>query len=343
MNLMKHLATFALLVSSPGLLLADFSYRQTTKITGGAMAGMMKFAGAFSKKANQPVDSSVYVHGNRMARTNQYTGEIIDLDKETITQLNFDKKTYSTITFAEMRQRMEEAMQKMKGKQAAQPEQGAQMKFKVSSKETGQTKTISGVQAKEVLLTIEMDATDQTKGTQGVANIESHVWLAPEIDGYDEVRDFERKMAKQIGMLPDQQMAEMRQSMQGMVEVNKQMAEMKGIPVLTVMDMGMPAGAMTEAQQQPQQPPQAQQAQQNNESGGGLSGLAARGILGGFGRKKKANADQPASQDSSPVPPGTLMQTTTETTGFSATPVDTSKFEVPEGFKQVQAEESGRK
>ncbi len=337
---MKHIATFALLVSSPGLLLADFSYRQTTKITGGAMAGMMKFAGAFSKKANQPVESSVYVHGNRMARMNQSTGEIIDLDKETITQLNFEKKTYSTITFAEMRQRMEEAMQKMKGKQAAQPEQGAQMKFKVSSKETGQKKTISGYEAKEVVLTIEMDATDQTKGTQAAANIESHVWLAPDIDGYGEVRDFERKMAAQIGMLPDQQMAEMRQSMQGMVEVNKQMAEMKGIPVLTVMDMGMPAGAMEGAQQQQQQQPQAQQ---NNDSGGGLSGLAARGILGGFGRKKKANADQPDNANASPVPPGTLMQTTTESSGFSAAPVDTSKFEVPGGFTRLQAEEGGRK
>ena len=336
---MKHLATFALLAASPGLLLADFSYKQTTKITGGAMAGMMKFAGAFSKKANQPVESAVYVHGNRMARINSSSGEIVDLDKETITQLNYEKKTYSTMTFAELRQRMEEAMQKMKSKQAAQPQDGTEMKFKVSSKETGQKKTIAGYEAKEVVLTIEMDATDQTKGTQAAANIESHVWLAPDIEGYGEVREFERKMAKQIGMLPDQQMAQMRQSMQGMVEVNRQMAEMKGIPVLTVMDMGMPAGAMEGAQQQQQQP----QAQQNNDSGGGLSGLAARGILGGFGRKKKANADQPDSANASPVPPGTLMQTTTESSGFSPAPVDTSKFEVPAGFQQVQAEEGGRK
>ncbi len=339
---MKHLATCALLAASPGLLLADFSYRQTTKMTGGAMAGMMKFAGAFSKKANQPVESAVYVHGNRMARINQSTGEIVDLDKETITQFDLEKKTYWTTTFAELKQRMEEAMQKMKSKQAAQPQQGAEMKFKVSSKETGQTKTISGYEAKEVVLLIEMDATDQTKGTQAAANIESHVWLAPDIDGYDEVRDFERKMAQRIGMLPDQQLAQMRQSMQGMVEVNKQMADMKGIPVLTVMDIGLPADAMAQAQgQQPSQPPT--QAQQNNDSGGGLSGLAARGILGGFGRKKKANADQPDSPGASPAPPGTLMQTTTESSGFSSAPVDSSKFEVPAGFTQLQTGEGGRK
>ena len=29
---------------------ADFSYEQTTRMTGGAMAGMMKVAGAFSKR-----------------------------------------------------------------------------------------------------------------------------------------------------------------------------------------------------------------------------------------------------------------------------------------------------
>ena len=53
------------------------------------MAGMMKMASAFSKKAGQPVVATVLIKGNRMARLNSDTGSVIDLDKETITNINF--------------------------------------------------------------------------------------------------------------------------------------------------------------------------------------------------------------------------------------------------------------
>src|SRR5579862_9206702 len=44
-----------------GLLPADFSYEQTTTITGGALAGMIKFAGKFSKQAREPQRYTVAV------------------------------------------------------------------------------------------------------------------------------------------------------------------------------------------------------------------------------------------------------------------------------------------
>ena len=49
-----------------GMLLADFSYEQTSKITGGAIAGMMKVVGAFSRQAREPIRSTVAVKGDRM-------------------------------------------------------------------------------------------------------------------------------------------------------------------------------------------------------------------------------------------------------------------------------------
>jgi len=39
------------------VLRADFTYESTTKITGGALVGMMKFAGAFSKDARKMMDA----------------------------------------------------------------------------------------------------------------------------------------------------------------------------------------------------------------------------------------------------------------------------------------------
>jgi len=78
---------------------------------------------------------------------------------------------------------------------------------------------------------------------------------------------------------------------------------------------------------------------------GGLAGAAAGGMLGGFGRKKKEApkeeakppAEQPpAAAKPEPGAPGTLMEMTTEMTGFSSGAVDATKFAVPAGFKEVE-------
>ncbi len=339
---MKTLAFGSLILGLPALMLADFSYQETTKVTGGAMAGMLKFAGAFSKRANQPVVSSVYVQGNRLARLGQYSGEIIDLDKQTITNINFEKKTYTTMTFAEMRQRMEQAMESAKQKrqeqQQQQPGDAPQMKFKVSAAPTGLSRTFSGYDAKEFLIKVEMDATDAKTGAQGAANVDAHVWLAASIAGYQEVRDFYKRMVAQGGMISNEQAAQVKQSFQGMSELSGQLAKMDGTPVMQVTDIIMSSNQQGAPPDQQQQARQQQQQQNSEDTSGGLAGLAARGIFGGFGHKKKDNADSSASAQT-PAPPGTLMETTTEYTAFSSGPVDPSKVQVPEGFRQVTADE----
>src|SRR5690242_11120102 len=94
-------------------MFADFTYEQTTKITGGMMAGMMKFAGAFSKQAREPMVSTVIVKGDRMAHVSPHHASIVDLSNETITDINFDKKQYSVMTFAQMREALQRMSEKM--------------------------------------------------------------------------------------------------------------------------------------------------------------------------------------------------------------------------------------
>ena len=68
MNLYKSFVV-ALCVAVPLPLFADFEYRETTKITGGSVLQMMKFAGALSKESRQmsdPITSTVLVKGNQM-------------------------------------------------------------------------------------------------------------------------------------------------------------------------------------------------------------------------------------------------------------------------------------
>jgi hypothetical protein len=88
-------------------------------------------------------------------------------------------------------------------------------------------------------------------------------------------------------------------------------------------------GSAPAAQPQQQQPP---------PSLGGALGGALGGRLGIS--RKKSSSDQPA-QSSSQAPPsgagaGSLLEMTTELSGFSSSAVDDSQFAVPAGFKKVE-------
>src|SRR2546421_8838055 len=80
--MLKHLGVVCVAACLPAALLADFSYEQSTKITGGAMMSMMRFAGAFSKQAREPIQGTVSVKGNKMVHTSKDRADIIDLNSE---------------------------------------------------------------------------------------------------------------------------------------------------------------------------------------------------------------------------------------------------------------------
>jgi hypothetical protein len=73
------------------------------------------------------------------------------------------------------------------------------------------------------------------------------------------------------------------------------------------------------------------------------SALTSHLPFGGFGRKKQNDpppANQNADQNSKTPPPTSaiLMESQTTTSSFSSAPVDPSHFEVPAGYKQIQAD-----
>src|SRR5438874_3027007 len=186
----NKIGLFSILVCLPACLLADFSYEQSSKMTGGSMMAVMKIAGAFSKQAREPIQNTVSVKGNRMVHWNKDHATVIDLDSETITEIQFQRKQYSVMTFAEMTQAIEQAMQKTKEKTDAD--------FKMDLKETGQSKQIAGYDAKELLMTMQVEGTDEKSGRKGGMQIASNIWIAPIAAGYDEIREFHKKMAAKL-------------------------------------------------------------------------------------------------------------------------------------------------
>ncbi len=318
-----------------GVLLADFSYEQTSKITGGMLASMMKVAGAFSRQAREPIRSTVAVKGDRMVHGNDMHVQIIDLDKETITSVDFQKKTWSVMTFAEMKQALDQMSQKMKQNQKGE------VHFKVSANATGQTRQIAGLEAKEMLMKMAMEGTDQKTGQTGAMVITTDMWMAPKATGYQEVRDFYRRMAEKLAWTPGANMFGMARPdvAQGMAEVYKEAAKLDGMPILQEIKMGAEGqpGAQPEGQTQNQQQSQTQ-SQPPPTSVSSAIGSALGGRFGLGKKKKKEEADQGSSSSAPAGTSGSLLEMTTELSGFSSAPVDASRFEVPAGFKQVESD-----
>jgi hypothetical protein len=375
-----------LCVALPSSSFADFRYDETSKVTGGSLVSMAKFASAFSKGAHQitdPTNSTILVKGNRMAHINQETTEIIDLDHETITNIDHTKKQYSVVTFQEMKAAMEEAMRKAQAQQKQAPPPPTtptsttpppEMKFKVTVTNTGAKKQVAGLDASESILKMTMEAKDQQSGQTGNMAMTNDMWMAPEIPGYSEVRDFNARMATKMssmysGSMPSlmsPQMLNLQPGMfSGMADMSKEMSKLKGVPVSQIMRMGTTAnGAPLPAASEAPLPPspnmpsagdvanQAAGSAANSAANSAASNAASHipvpglGNLGGFGFHKK-KPDQPAAQ---PAPAsGTpangaqptsavLMESSIEMTGFSSLPVDPSRFDVPAGYSKVLSE-----
>jgi hypothetical protein len=83
-------------------LLADFTYDETSQVTGGAVLQMARMVGAFSKgsrKLTEPIQTTVAIKENRMVRKTADEVTITDLDQQTITRIHPADKTYSVIYF----------------------------------------------------------------------------------------------------------------------------------------------------------------------------------------------------------------------------------------------------
>ena len=328
---------FALLLcSSAALVRADFTYQETTQMTGGSLMTMMRALGPLSRGARDPIVSTHIVKGNRMATITKDRVSVIDLDKENITTIDSAKKSYSVMTFAEMKQAMEDAAKRMQGRRKNDKGEDVQAQFKISAKSTGQTRTLQGLNAKEMLITMAMEGKNATTGESGAMEITTDAWYAP-VPGYGEVKEFHKKMAAKLGntfgsgMQQMSQMAAMQGGQanmgEGMEQVAKELAKIDGVPVESIVKMG--ASGTTASGSAPSAKPEPEEKQSSSSIAG-----AALGRLGGFGRRKKD--DQPKDDSSAQSGSGTLMEMTMTLTSFTSGAADVSKFEVPAGYKQTE-------
>ena len=342
---------------------ADVSYQETTQYTGGSMMGMLKMAGAFSSQAKQatsPVTSTVMIHGGRMLRSNPHTTEIIDLDAQMITFIDHDKRTYSLVTFKEIQDQMAKAASKSKGAQPSSSN-GSQMTFNAHISNSGATRQIDGQTATEALLTVTMVANSSDPSAKGGMAATSEMWLVQDEPGLAEMRSFNTRMAKELSIdMASSGMSSMLAAepggAQALAELKKEAAKMSGLPVLQVTRVGVTADG------QPLPPPSvaALPPSQNHGSTTGAVGQEATtntatqeagsqtSRLGTFGRALSSSsmgslmhrAPSPGSAPSqapaaASATDGVLLESQTQTSGFSQAPVDANAFQIPTGYKAV--------
>jgi hypothetical protein len=282
---------------------ADFSYTTTRKMTGGAMASLA---------AGNNLNSKTYFKGQKMRTDNGDTGMILDFEAQTITTVNNKQKTFTVRKFADI----------------SSAARSNDVTAKIDVKETGQKKTINGFNASELIMTMEMGG--PANSPMGKMQMEMDMWLSPDVPGVGEMRGFYQRNASRF---PWTALGGGNQGMQaGMVELQRKMAEMNGVPVLQVMKMKAAGGGDAPAvpQMSAEQAAQMKEAMarlQAMQSQGGPAAAAAQQALARMGAAGGAAAPGAGS--------GSLMEMTMESTDFSTGSIPDSVFAIPAGYQKV--------
>jgi hypothetical protein len=271
---------------------ADFSYTQTTKSAGGMMA------------AAAPIVTKTYLKGQKMKVDNGDSIMIMDFDAQTMTHINTAQKTYTVSKFSELGETVTKSG----------------MDINIDLKETGQRKTINGFNATEMVMTMEMD-NPQARQQGMKMKMEMDIWVSPDVPGAGELRSFYQKNA---GKFPWAAMTGAggrgNASMQkAMADLQRKMADMKGVPVLQVMKMG---AAGNEAQM-------AQMQKGMEQARAQLEEMKRQGKL-------PPQMEETLKRMSGGAAGGSMFETTMESSNFSSSPIPDSMLAVPAGYQQTE-------
>jgi hypothetical protein len=193
-----------------------------------------------------------------------------------------------------------------------------------------------------------IDSTDRKTGQNGSLAMTNDMWIAPEVAGYQEVREFHKKFAEKLGTVFSDSvnpafLASQPGAGKAMSDMTKEMSKLNGIPIQQVMRMGTtidgtPLPAASEAPLPQSDGPEKPSAGQVASAAmtGAIPGL---GGFGGFGRKKKSaepSAPNPTVKSAEGQKWVVLMESSTQLSEFSQAGVDASKFDLPAGYKQME-------
>ena len=219
-------------------LRADYSYERRIQITAGELYDALREQepphkpGRRDPVAAADVTTINLIKGNRMAMIGKVHTTVIDIAAETITEIDFSKKTYSVLPFAQMQKLLEDAA-------GHAPHETS---FKVTAQRPGQTRTVGILNASETILSL--------AGVSGGQNITVDSWIGT-VPGYDQMIDFNRRLAAKMGDAFASGMAQLAlsapQTLQGFGEAAKELNKLTGAPFDTTIKITGTSGILAEA------------------------------------------------------------------------------------------------
>lgn len=332
-----------LAVASTQALRADVRSDQKTKFQlAGALGKVVNFFGG--KAARDGVTSTVALKGDRMmTTTGDSGGQIIDLAEEKVYNLDLKKKSYTVVTFAQLRQQMEDARKRAQEEAAKNPEadkpaqrdpNAKEVEVDFDVKNTGEKKDINGFATTQSIMTITVREKGKTLQQGGGMVLTSDIWLTPSIPAMKEVADFHLKYAQKLygpmieGASPQDMASAMAMYPQMKPALERMATEgrkLQGTAILTTTTI--------DAVQSAEQMAASQSSAGDAKSSGGSAPTSVGGLIGGFGRRMaKKKEDEPAVA-AGPKDRATVLTTTNETLKLSTTVAD-AEVAVPAGFKE---------
>lgn len=322
----SFIATTAVLCLSASLAFAEGNVQQKTRVQfGGVIGGIANVFGG--KAAREGVTSTTAVKGNRRLTTNDRSGELVDLSEEKIYRIDYNRKTYDVVTFAELRKQYEDAKKDAAEQEAKdkskKKEEGPEYEVDFDIKETGQKQAINGFDTKQVIVTATVREKGKKLEQSGGAVLTADMWMGPSVPAVRELNAFNEKYFKQLYGDPTAEMQQMAILLattptfaKAMKEFSKKRGSFQGDAVRTTLTFESVAA-----------PGQQQQAREEDNSIDASPAGVVGGLLRGAMKKRQESKAETAAQ------PGRskLFESTTELLAASGNAGDVG---IPAGFKQ---------
>lgn len=290
------------------------------------------------------------------------SADIVRLDRDLAWQLDVQKREYTELSFAELREMMEKGMANgQAGMDGPEGRRGrdVEMTYKVDVQRPGKKDKVNGFDAENVIVTITATPKDAGTGeSAGSYTLKMDQWLSAQVPGQSEVAAFYRRYAEKMGFDPQvqNQFAGLaRQYGDAVKQAAAKLKDLKGYPVRSTVTMSFGAEPTPEQQAQIEKSRTEAQARRAEEQskreareddgakvqagvslssgnvGGAIGGLLGRRLGKSAGKKAEAGT---SSQGSASGTPGGFTATTdvlSVSTGAAG-----ASFDVPSGFKKVE-------
>jgi hypothetical protein len=277
-----------------------------------------------------------FVTGGKPAKTSS----ISRLDKDVMWQVNHKDKSYTEMTFAEMRAMMDSLKTMMTGGDSPAKTEidtsevsYAPPKFEVQ--QTGVKETIAGYPCEQSILTMTVEGTNKKTGEKFQMLTTMDMMLSKDVPGREEYEQFGRKMAEKMGFEMDASSAQSMMSAMGAYGIDpkklaEEAAKMKGFPMRQIVRFEGQGKQFASSEAAPKSESQEKESAEEEKSGS--SDIASKALGGLFGKKKndKKKAEEGKAAEK---PDNAIFKMTTEVTEISTSAIPATRFEIPSGYK----------